>query len=79
MLRVERQKKRKRKKGMGRQHKGDAKKFPVACFHRSDGETTFDRDEILDGDSLQCGEHFYGVGFSIPRLDFTIQVGVYFS
>nr|CAN63732.1 hypothetical protein VITISV_039567 [Vitis vinifera] len=37
-------------------------------------ETTSDHEEILDGDSLQRGEHFYGVGFLIPQLDFIVQI-----
>ena len=53
-------------------------RISIACLCRSDGEMTFDRDEISDSDSLQRGEHFYRVGFSIPWLDFTIQVGVCF-
>ena len=54
-------------------------RISIACLRRSDGEMTFDRDEISNSDSLQRGEHFYRVGFSIPCLDFTIQVRVCFS
>ena len=69
----------KERKEWGRQHRGDVRKFFVVCFCQSDSETTSDRDEISDGDSLQHGEHFYEVGFSIPLLDFSVQVGVCFS
>ena len=54
-------------------------RFSVACLHRFDGAKTSDRDKISDSDSLQRGEHFYRVRFSIPQLDFTVQVGVCFS
>ena len=39
--------------------RGDAGRFSIAFFRRFDGETTSNHDEILDGDSLQCDEHFY--------------------
>ena len=70
-------------KGKGRRNgaaaQGVAEEFFIACLRRSNGETSSDRDEISYGDSLQRGEHFYKVGFSIPWLDFSIQVGVCFS
>ena len=43
-----------RKKGMGEANAGEMKRrFSVACLRQSDRETTFDRDKISDGDSLQ--------------------------
>ena len=53
--------KRKRKeRNEGRERReGDAGRFFDVCLRRSDNEMTSDRDEILDGDSLQRGEHFY--------------------
>ena len=58
---------------------GDVGRFSIVYFHWSNNETTSDHEEILDGDSLQRGEHFYGVGFLIPQLDFIVQVGMCFS
>lgn len=59
---------------------GDERKknWPSTYLRWSDNEMTFDRDEILDNDSLQRGEYFYKVGFSIQWFDSTIQVGVCF-
>ena len=41
-------------------------RFSVACLRRFDSEMTSNCDDISKGDSLQRGEHFYKVGFSIP-------------
>ena len=43
-----------------------------AYLRWSDYETIFNCDEISDRDNFQRGEHFYGVGFFIRKLDFLL-------
>ena len=79
LLGVGRQKNRKKKKERKEWRGKRRKDAGSACLCRSDDETISDHDEISDGDSLECGEYFYEVGFFIPWLDFIVQVGVCFS
>ena len=64
---------------MGKAGVGEIQGVVIRVFPLIRQWNDLDCDEISDDDSPQRGEHFYLVGFSIPRLDFIIQVEVCFS